>query len=59
MKHLLLNPHLLKNGHLPVHQLKKGVFGSAVHQRKPVAVHHGSSKPSSSKTLVKPLKFRF
>lgn len=58
MKHLLLNPHLLKKGHLPVHQLKKGVFGSAVHRKAP-SHQRVPSTALSHKSTLKPLKFKF
>jgi hypothetical protein len=62
MKHLLLNPHHLKKGNIPVHHMKKGNFhGNGVHKASThhrTSTHH-SSTAMSHKPTIKPLKFRF
>lgn len=58
MKHLLLNPHQLKRGHIPVVQMKKGHFGGTVHRE--ASTHQRSTSTAlTHKSSLKPLKFKF
>jgi hypothetical protein len=60
MKQLLLNPHLLKKGHIPVHNMKKGQFYGGSTSK--ATSHHrptSHSAVASHKPTIKPLKFKF